>query len=1074
MIRPTWLGALALLCLSMITTTRAADPRLDGYRVAPGYKLEIAATDPLVINPVTMTFGDDGRLFVIEWQQGRGPNDRIKVLTDKDGDGTFDEASIYMDNLELPAGLLFWDGWTYLTLDHDLVRFKDEDGDGKFEKRETLVTGFGNDDSHHRVSGLTMGPDGWIYLTTGDSDAHPRGSDGSKVDVLRCGGVFRCRPDGSKLEVVAMGMRNPWGNVAFDDEFRMFHTDNDNEGAPGFTGCRLLHVVEGGDYGWRLREGARCCQPDYDRATWNGGRSGRLGWIAETGRGAPAGLAILNSSAFPPSTRNMLIYPDVFRKLVRAYKLRPAGATFTADQEFELLASNDPLFRPDDAEVGPDGALYVLDWRTDSGGAGQLSGNGKTGRIYRMTWAGTESEPARPTMARDRFVKLLKGSTESLGGALDSEDYQTRKLAGLELIRRDLPREEWRDAIFRDHTLLGLTHAWLIKSALASELPLKNIIPPPGPNNDMTAFLRAMTVQDRFKMLVSTNIDRPNDAFAALPIFHSGIVGRGWYLKPEVKRANALALGHFSGLRRKRDDEKIDSTSMLDDYWKDHRVIEEKRDFNKSLEASAKLREKRAADLSTDLLADRILVMAVDNPEADPVLRDAFTRGLESLGPAGIEAVVKAIGSNDKARTGVALYALQGWRSLEGMDALLTEATTPEAIAPSARVNLFRALRELGPAVAPEPIAAWLARSSKSDPAPRAAAIRVLAAMGTRAILTTNPIVVGLLGEGDAEVRKASLVLATSARSTEAKTALIGLATHQDRPAEERRLAVAALKAYEDKGVALTFDQVITSSTDPALRGEALRALASVDFVRASDSAVALLADSSRELRNEAIAVLGQKPATALQVVNLFNAGKLPREDLARVIEAARSHKTVELSEALNVLMKARMLGASGGEEINRLQDLVKRHGNAERGRALYLDAAKGNCASCHRMEGSGGQVGPDLTRMWETLSFGKRVESILAPSQEIKEGYGTFKVATKDGRTLTGLLLSDTAEAVTIKDAQGREVRIPIGEVEEKGGDKVSLMPDGVVSHLSLNEFADLLAFLGDRAAQEALRGKP
>jgi putative membrane-bound dehydrogenase-like protein len=194
-----------------------------------------------------MTFGADGRLFVVEWQAGRGPNDHIKVLTDTDGNGTFDKAEMYMDHLELPAGVLFWDGWTYVTLDHDVVRFKDKDGDGTFETREAIVTGFGNDDSHHRVSGMTLGPDGWLYLTTGDSDALAKGSDGSTATVLRSGGVFRCLPDGSKLENVAFGMRNPWGNVAFDDEFHIFHTDNDNEGTPGFTGCRILHIVDGGD-----------------------------------------------------------------------------------------------------------------------------------------------------------------------------------------------------------------------------------------------------------------------------------------------------------------------------------------------------------------------------------------------------------------------------------------------------------------------------------------------------------------------------------------------------------------------------------------------------------------------------------------------------------------------------------------------------------------------------------------------------------------------------------------------------------------------------------------------------------
>ena len=357
MFRASLLPAFALLILaSTCCLADAPDPRLAGYRTPPGWKVEIAATEPTVVNPVTMTFGPDGRLYVVEWKEGRGPNDHIKVLTDVDGDGAFDKAEMYMDGLDLPAGLLFWDGWTYLTLDHDVVRLKDADGDGKFEVREVIVKGFGNDDSHHRVSGLSMGPDGWIYMTTGDSDAHAVGTDGSEATVLRCGGVFRCKPDGTSLENVAFGMRNPWGNIAFDDEFHIFHTDNDNEGSPGFTGCRLLHVVEGGDYGWRLRQGARCCQPDFERATWNGGRPGRLGWMAETGRGAPAGLCVLNSAAFPPGTRNLLVYPDVFRKSVRAYKTKAVGATYTIGEEFPLLASDEGLFRPTDAEIGPDGA----------------------------------------------------------------------------------------------------------------------------------------------------------------------------------------------------------------------------------------------------------------------------------------------------------------------------------------------------------------------------------------------------------------------------------------------------------------------------------------------------------------------------------------------------------------------------------------------------------------------------------------------------------------------------------------------------------------------------------------------
>ncbi len=1077
MIRPTLFAGLFALS-SLVSPAPAADPRLEGYRTPPGWKVEIAATEPLVVNPVTMTFGDDGRLYVVEWQAGRGPNDRIKVLTDKDGDGTFDESAIYMDGLDLPAGVLFWDGWTYVTLEHDVVRLKDEDGDGKFEKRESIVTGFGNDNSHHRVSGLTLGPDGWLYITTGDSDAHAKGSDGSEATVLRCGGVFRCKPDGSKLEMFAMGMRNPFGNVAFDDEFRIFHTDNDNEGSPGFTGCRLLHVVEGGDYGWRLREGARCCQPDFDRATWNGGRPGRLGWIAETGRGAPAGLAVLNSAAFPPATRNLLIYPDVFRKLVRAYKLRPAGATFTVDKEYELLASNDPLFRPDDAEVGPDGALYILDWRTDSGGAGQLSGNGKTGRIYRMTWAGTESEPARPTLPRDRFVKLLARTTKGLGDALASDDYEIRRRAGLELIRRNPPRRELIGAIARDYPYPGGIHAMVVKAALNAKVAMPPIAIEGETIKEKQAFIsRTLGYQNRMQMESDARSHAPDDAEAASStLFSSGVVARGIFNEPQAKRAYALALGHFKGLRRQRQGEEIDSSKYVLRYQQDLQRtggldLNDKDAYFKALDERQK---KEAEAMSTDLLADRLLVMAVDNASADPFLRDAFTRGLERLGPAGIEAVIKAIGSDDKERAGVALYALQGWRNADGLSALLAEAISANAIPSTARAGLFRALREFGPAVPPEPIADWVAKNKQADPAPRAAAIRVLTAMGPRAVLAAGPIVAPLLAEGRGEVFVAALNLAGVIRSAEAKAELIRLVKSPDLSDDERRLAFVALKGYDDRALAPIFAEALKAPADPALRGEVLRALASLDFARGADAATALLGDPSREVRAEAIAVLGQKPETALQVVRLYVDGKLPKEDLARVIEAIRPHKSPEISAAFNELTKKRMVGASGAEEVRQLGDFVRKRGNAARGKAVYLDAAKANCASCHRMEGSGGAVGPDLTRVWETLSFEKKVESILDPSKEIKEGYNTFKVATRDGRTLSGLLLSDTAEGVTLKDAQGREVKVPAGEIEEKGTDKVSLMPDGVVAHLSPEEFADLLAFLGDRGAQESLKTRP
>src|SRR5262249_45060717 len=157
---------------------------------------------------------------------------------------------------------------------------------------------------------------------------------------------------------------------------------------------------------WRLFQGARCCRPDPVRGAVYGELPGKLPPLLKTGRGAPAGLLIYNETRFPAQYCGLLYYPDVFRKLIRAYRVEPFGATFILTEELQFRKSHDRLFRPCQMVAGPDGAMYVVDWRTDSGGAGQLSGDGKHGRIYRITWGGTAEQPAIPRRAMDSWDKL--------------------------------------------------------------------------------------------------------------------------------------------------------------------------------------------------------------------------------------------------------------------------------------------------------------------------------------------------------------------------------------------------------------------------------------------------------------------------------------------------------------------------------------------------------------------------------------------------------------------------------------------------------------------------------------------
>ena len=253
---------------------------------------------------------------------------------------------------------------------------------------------------------------------------------------MRTGAVFRCKPDGSHMQTYSIGYRNPYRDLAFDTGLNWFHVDNDNEDGSKFTGCRLMHVAEEADFGWRLFQGARCCKPDAVRGAVFGELPGKMPAMLKTGRGSPAGLLIYNDTQFPDEYRGLLYYPDVFRKLIRAYRVTPDGSTFQAAEEFEFLKSDDPLFRPCHMVVGPDGAMYVCDWRTDSGGAGKLSGDGIHGRIYRIRWVGTKDQPAIPLRSLDSWAKLIALPDDKLADALNAPDLTDRVEARKELVRR--------------------------------------------------------------------------------------------------------------------------------------------------------------------------------------------------------------------------------------------------------------------------------------------------------------------------------------------------------------------------------------------------------------------------------------------------------------------------------------------------------------------------------------------------------------------------------------------------------------------------------------------------------------
>jgi hypothetical protein len=224
------------------------------------------------------------------------------------------------------------------------------------------------------------------------------------------------------MQTFAIGFIVPYGNAAFDAAGNLFAADNGVKGADEFTNCRLMHVPEGADYGWRLKAGARCCEADPMRA----GGAGALPPMLKID-GSATGVFIYNDTRFPENYRGLLIQPDASHGVIHAYKVRPHGATFEVAEKFDFLKSDDPLFRPHQVVAGPDGSIYVVDRRTKSD-------RSEHGRIYRLTWAGTKDQPALPPREMDARAKIARLDDDDLIKALIANE--SGDAPRLELIRR--------------------------------------------------------------------------------------------------------------------------------------------------------------------------------------------------------------------------------------------------------------------------------------------------------------------------------------------------------------------------------------------------------------------------------------------------------------------------------------------------------------------------------------------------------------------------------------------------------------------------------------------------------------
>lgn len=452
-------------------------------------EIELVLAEPDLVTPIGIAIDERGTIFVIESHTHKarpnypGPDsDRVKRITLK-ADGSLDEMTIFADGFRHAMNLAFSpDGVLHLVHRNGVVALRDTDGDGACDQRRELVhVETEGDYPHNGLSGVAFGPDGWLYLGTGENLGVPytlHGSDGSKWIGTGADGanIFRCRFDGSQVQLFARGAWNLF-ELEFDRRGNLFAVDNDPDGRPP---CRLLHVVEGGDYGYKYRLGRHGQHPFQ---AWEGELPGTLPMVAGTSE-APSALWRLDQAALPRGYQDALLVTSWGDHRLELYRPEPRGASFVAERE--VLAQGGESFRPVGVATAPDGSIYITDWVDRSY---PVHGKGRLWRLIakpgvetvapnrakrpghsvtRIPGRGVTGPLQKARGARKRFEKLVAsdaaGQADELLKALADDDPFIRSAAIHALARpvfrqRVLKATEDKSAKVRLGALLALRRA---------------------------------------------------------------------------------------------------------------------------------------------------------------------------------------------------------------------------------------------------------------------------------------------------------------------------------------------------------------------------------------------------------------------------------------------------------------------------------------------------------------------------------------------------------------------------------------------------------------------------------------
>jgi len=989
-----------------LTDIPTADPvaEMAAMKLADETAVNLYAADPDFRKPIQINFDSRGRLWVAssevypQIEPGQVANDKIVVLEDTNGDGVADKSTVFADGLLIPTGVIPDEqGGAYVAASTELLHYADTNGDGVADVKKVVFSGFGTEDTHHLIHTLRWGPDGCLYFNQSIYiHSHIETAYGTRH--LDGGGIWRYRPETGELEIFSKGFVNPWGHI-FDAHGESFATD--------------------GAYS----EGINYVFPDSIFVT----SPGAPRWLSGMNPGSPkhCGLEIISGGHFPESWSGDLVTSDFRGHRVCRFTVRPSATTYTSRQQPEIINSSHIAFRPIDARMGPDGALYVADWYNPIIQHGEVDFRDERrdrvhGRIWRVHF------PDRPL---DKLPDFAAASTDQLISMLEDQSLAVRQFARQHL---------WPKVAADADAVLAEVVRWR-DAAETAELKASRAL-----EHQWLGEVAGRFAKDSFE-LIAAGPSGPNWR----PSLRSAVRSGGPADEAVWARIVAAALGDDPALR-------LEAVVALGQVGDGAAALEAAR----TLIAAAERHRTASPDPTLDFVLWQSLRMLSGTWVG--ALREGRLDWQPHAG--GLAFAVSAAASGEAADAVMPLLASDQLSPPQQQLLVETIAASgdPQALGKLLSIALADGgdsnQQQLG-AVAAKTLEQLVQRTGRERGAVPADAAKLLAQRFSA--VDRLPVdeaaknsVVTAAGLWKAEAMLPTLLeLAKPGTQQTTLVTTIRALGQLENPA-----ALAALQKWVDEGV-------ISGNQDAAI--EAAVSLSVRYPGRSAAAAVKLIAElSSDGSANTLLVALKPNQAVAKAI-----AAKLDEEAATKVVLATDRARSLlaavrgaggdaAIEKAISAAGRLDKAGWEPSPELaTEILAAVKTHGNPGRGETIYRRSQL-QCINCHAIGTAGGLVGPNLISVGSSSQPDYVLESLWLPDARLKEGYNTLAILTDDGRVTSGIPIGRSDAVVRLRLADGKEVEIPTDSIDDEQPGK-SLMPAGLIDSLTKDELVDLVAFL-------------